>query len=310
MSPLNDNSPTPNSPVETPRSLKLGRATLSLDRPRIMAILNLTPDSFSDGGLYPDEDAAVEAGLRMAEEGADLIDVGAESTRPGAVRIDAGEQIRRLGRVIPRLRQALDQSGLWQVVISIDTTRVEVAGWALDAGAGMVNDVSAGRDDPKMFRLAVRSGAGLVLMHMLGQPETMQQAPRYGDVVEEVRRFLLEQAAGAEAEGVAREQILIDPGIGFGKTTGHNLQLLAKLDRFAATGYPVLLGTSRKRFLREVVKQGGGESASQMDLDLATAVTTALGVAAGVAVFRVHHVPVNRVAAQVAWGIVRASRES
>ncbi len=218
------------------------RPSLSLDQPRLMGILNVTPDSFSDGGRFVDTSAAVQQGLAMAAAGAAVLDVGGESTRPGAERLSVDEQISRVQPVIRMLRERLDAQGLGHVVISIDTTRREVAAAAVKAGAGMLNDVTAGGDDPGMFTLAAEHGLPLALMHMQGTPATMQDSPTYIDVVAEVRQFLLDRAAAAEQAGVARQQIVIDPGLGFGKAVEHNLALLAHLETFVATGYPVLLG--------------------------------------------------------------------
>ena len=268
-------------------------------RPLIMGVLNVTPDSFSDGGRYAAEDAAVAQGLRLAAEGADIIDVGGESTRPGAARVEGAEQLRRVVGVIRRLRRELPST----CAISIDTTRGVVAQGALEAGAQLVNDVSAGREDPELLAVAARAGAPVVLMHMQGDPATMQRAPSYRDVVAEVKAFLLERAAAAVAAGIPRERILIDPGIGFGKTVDHNARLLARLDELAATGYALLLGTSRKSFLGAVT--GRTDAADRV---VATAATTALGVMAGVSVFRVHDVAANRDALEVALAI-RAAGE-
>jgi dihydropteroate synthase len=269
------------------------------ETPLIMGILNLTPDSFSDGGLCDDADTAVVRALAMISQGADLIDVGGESTRPGAQRIDAGVQRSRIIPVIERLARVAPN-----VRISVDTTRREVAAAAIAAGATLVNDISAGRDDPGMFDLVAGFGVDLALMHMQGTPLTMQDNPYYVNVVEEVLGFLLERAAAAERAGVPRSRILIDPGIGFGKRKIDNLTLLASLEQFVATGYPVLLGASRKRFMGAIC----GE-ARPTELVAATAATTALGVLAGVRMFRVHDVKENRQAADVAAAI-RACRGS
>ena len=267
-------------------------------RPLIMGILNVTPDSFSDGGEHATEDAAVAHGLAMLEQGADIIDVGGESSRPGSQRVDTDEQIRRTAGVIRRLCN--ESPG---VVVSIDTTRCTVAAAALDAGALILNDISAGREDPGMFALAASRGTPIVLMHMQGEPATMQDEPKYEDVVGEVETFLLGRAAAAEAAGVPRGQIVIDPGIGFGKTLEHNLALMADLGRFVATGYQVLLGASRKRFLKAICSDAGlTESGALVG---ATCSTTSLGVAAGVAICRVHDVPPNRQAADVTWRIIQ-----
>lgn len=270
---------------------------IQFETPLIMGILNLTPDSFSDGGLCGDADIAVARALEMVAQGADLIDIGGESTRPGAQRVDAVEQRSRIIPVIERLARVLPK-----VRISVDTTRREVAAAAIAAGATLVNDVSAGRDDPGLFDLVAGCGADLVLMHMQGTPLTMQDNPTYENVVEDVLGFLVERAAAAEQVGVPRSRILIDPGIGFGKRKIDNLMLLASLERFVATGYPVLLGASRKRFMGAIC----GE-AQPTDLVAATAATTALGVMAGVRMFRVHDVRENRQAADVAAAI-RACR--
>lgn len=275
---------------------------VTFDRPVIVGILNVTPDSFSDGGRYADPDAAVARALQMLDEGADFIDVGGESTRPGATRIDERGQIGRVVPVIERLCREV--SG---VVVSIDTTRVGVARAALDEGASLINDVSAGRDDEGMFALAAERCAPLILTHMQGDPQTMQDNPRYGDVVGEVESYLLERVELAIGAGVLRGQVLIDPGIGFGKTTRHNLQLLAHLDRLVSTGMPVMLGTSRKRCLKELCDLPSGHAPQTQDLAAATCATTALGVAAGVQLFRVHDVRQNRHAADVAWAIKLAS---
>lgn len=270
--------------------------SLDLDRPRIMGILNVTPDSFSDGGLHASQESALRHARAMIEEGADIIDVGGESTRPGSQRVGVAEQKRRVVEVVRQLRVSWPQG-----VVSIDTTLSEVARAALDAGAEIINDVSAGRDDAGMFDLAAARGVPIVLMHMQGTPETMQQNPSYADVVAEVEAFLLERAALAREAGLPRERIILDPGIGFGKTREHNLKLLAHLDRLVATGYAVLLGASRKRFMGSICQGIGGGTPRPEELIGATCATTALGVAAGAHIFRVHDVQANRQAADVAW---------
>jgi len=271
----------------------------AIGRPLIMGILNLTPDSFSDGGQHDGPEAVLAHALRMAAEGADLIDIGGESTRPGSARVPPGEQLRRVLPALESIRATLPPG----VAISIDTTSAEVAARALEAGASLINDVSAGRDDPDMFRLARDSRVPMVLMHMRGVPATMQDEPHYVDVVAEVKGFLAERATAAIEAGVPRGHIIIDPGIGFGKTKAHNLALLAGLEQFVATGYPVLLGTSRKRFMGSICS---AEHSS--DLAGATCATTALGVLAGVKVFRVHDVLPNRQALDVAWAIRSVAR--
>ncbi len=269
------------------------RPLLLLDRTRVMGILNLTPDSFSDGGSYRDVDAAVAQARLMLDQGAVIIDVGGESTRPGAQPVGSDEQLARVLPVIERLHVALPQA--W---ISIDTTRAEVAAAALDAGACMINDISAGRHDPAMFELAAQRRVPIVLMHMQGEPGTMQHDPHYDDVVAEVEAFLLERAGAAERTGVRRTSILLDPGIGFGKTTEHNLTLLAGLPRLAALGYPLLLGASRKRFLAPDLpprERLGG-----------TIATTVLAALAGVALVRVHDVAINQQALEQVRGVQMA----
>lgn len=264
---------------------------LPLQRPLIMGILNVTPDSFSDGGSYEDPAAAVEYAYRMIESGAALIDVGGESTRPGARPVDESEEMARAMPVVEELAAA-------GVVVSIDTSKPNVAAAALEAGAEIVNDVT-GLRHPKMRQVVAEAGAGVVVMHMRGEPRTMQDDPSYGDVVAEVEGFLLAQAGLAEEAGVGSEAIVIDPGIGFGKTVDHNLELLRHLDRFAAHGYPVLVGTSRKSFLSRITG-----SADPAVLDPATAVTAALAIERGASIVRVHNVPLTRDAVAVAEAIV------
>ena len=259
----------------------------------VMGILNVTPDSFSDGGEFFDPAAAAGQARRMADEGADIIDVGAESTRPGSQRVTAGEQIRRLLKALP----AAVASG---AVVSIDTTLSAVARFALDEGAAMINDVSAGRDDPAMLDLAAKRGAPIVLMHMLGEPKDMQVEPRYDNVVAEVRAFLAERAAAAEAAGVPRERIIVDPGFGFGKRLEHNLALLAGIGELVSLSYAVLVGPSRKRFIAALT--------GQEDPHSRTAGTIAACLAAwsrGATMFRVHDVGPLRQALAVAAAIDR-----
>ena len=265
--------------------------------PRIMGILNLTPDSFSDGGQYLDTEQALRHGRQMCEEGADIIDVGGESTRPGAAEVAPEEQERRVLPVLRRLRDELPH----EVPISIDTTSAQVARAALDAGACWINDTSAGCDDPGMLPLAAERAVPIVLMHRQGRPATMQLAPRYRDVVTEVRDHLARRAEAALAAGVAEHRILIDPGIGFGKEASHNLALMAGLEVLVALGFPVVLGASRKRFLAGLC---GGAAPAR--LEPATGAATVIGVMAGVQVLRVHDVAANRQAADVAWAIRRA----
>ncbi|MEO6227784.1 MAG: dihydropteroate synthase [Thermomonas sp.] len=221
---------------------------LKLDRPRVMGIVNVTPDSFSDHGAHFDVDAAVAHGLRLAEEGADLLDIGGESTRPGADGIPLEEELRR---VIPVIEQLARRTTL---PISIDTSKPEVMRAAMAAGAGMINDVYALRRDGALDA-AAELRVPVVLMHMLGEPRSMQDAPEYDDVVADVHRFLAERIFAAEMAGIDKKRIVIDPGFGFGKTTQHNLQLLAQLQRFTELGVPVMAGLSRKRTIRELTGQ-------------------------------------------------------
>jgi dihydropteroate synthase len=253
-------------------------------KPLVMGILNVTPDSFSDGGDYWGSRAAVEQAIRAIDGGADVIDVGPESTRPGGEPVKAEEQIRRAVPVIERIAEARPA-----VPISIDTRLSSVAAAALEAGASMVNDVTAGRDDRALLPLAAERGASVVLMHMQGRPADMQRDPSYADVVAEVLAFLKDRAAAALAAGVPRERIIIDPGIGFGKTAEHNLSIMRRLEAFVATGYAVLVGASRKSFLGTVA----GEPVPKKRLagSLACVVRAAT---AGVHMVRVHDVSETR----------------
>jgi dihydropteroate synthase len=243
-----------------------------------MGIVNVTPDSFSDAGLFLDPDAAIEHGLRLADEGAGILDVGGESTRPGAEPVPEQEEI---DRVLPVV-EALAGAGR---SVSIDTTKLEVARAALGAGATLVNDVSAFRFAPDMAGLVASAGVDCCLMHMLGEPRTMQADPRYEDVVGEVKAFLEERLAFATAEGVPEERIWLDPGIGFGKTVEHNLELLRRLDEIVAIGRPVVVGTSRKSFLGKLA--GGRAEGERLPGTIATNV---LALERGASVFRVHDV--------------------
>jgi len=244
----------------------------------VMGVLNVTPDSFSEDGQYFDTDKAIEHGLQMAEDGAAIIDVGGESTRPGSAPVSAKEQIRR---VIPVIRALCKKVN---VPISIDTYKLEVAKAVLEAGAGMINDITA-LSDERMGELAAGRQVPVVLMHMQGTPATMQIEPKYDDVVGEVRQFLLDRAKRAEQFGISKDRIFIDPGIGFGKTFEHNLLLLRNIEKFVATGYRVLMGTSRKSFIGQIT---GKEEPS--DRIFGTAATVALCAAAGVSIVRVHDV--------------------
>ncbi len=258
--------------------------------PVLAGVLNVTPDSFSDGGRYLDVNNAVAHGLEMAKQGAGIIDVGGESSRPGAERVTAEVQIQRVRPVIRALRDQLDQT-CPHVLISIDTTRSDVARAAADAGAVIINDISAGRDDPDLFTLAADRGLHIVLMHMQGRPADMQNNPTYTDVVQNVRQFLLKQAKTAKNAGIRPDHIAIDPGIGFGKTLEHNLTLLAGLSRLVDTGYPVMIGMSRKRFIAGLTPQSAEDPDSRLPGTIAGTVLAAL---AGVSIIRVHDVAENR----------------
>jgi dihydropteroate synthase len=263
---------------ESTRVWRCGAFDLSLDRPLVMGILNVTPDSFSDGGLHDGPLAAASHGERLISQGAAILDIGGESTRPGAAAISVAEELARVRPVVARFAS----EGL--VPVSIDTRRPDVAAACLDAGASIINDVSGFRDE-RMVELAASCDAGLVVMHMLGEPGTMQQAPRYDDVVSEVGGYLLAQAAMLEAAGVARERIAIDPGIGFGKTLEHNLALVRATSELAALGYPLVVGASRKRFIGEVT--GVEEPAERLGGSVAAAIFVA---ERGASVVRVHDV--------------------
>jgi dihydropteroate synthase len=249
-----------------------------VERFTVMGVVNVTPDSFSDGGLFLGADAAVEHGLELAAQGAAILDVGGESTRPGAEPVGPEEEVERVAPVV----QGLAAKGLR---VSIDTTKLEVARAALDAGAAIVNDVAAFRFAPELAGLVAERGAVCVLMHMLGEPRTMQQDPRYDDVVSDVRAFLEERLAFAVAEGVPEERVWLDPGIGFGKSVDHNLELLRRLDEIVAIGRPVVIGTSRKSFLGKLT--GGRPETERLPGTIATNV---LAMERGASVFRVHDV--------------------
>jgi dihydropteroate synthase len=270
--------------------------SLHLQFPAVMGIVNVTPDSFSDGGQFFAADAALEQALTLVREGASIVDIGGESTRPGSELVSLDEELRRVLPVVEAL------AGSVGVPISVDTMKAEVARRSLAAGAALLNDVSALRYDDEMAGVVAESGCPVCLMHMQGMPKTMQDDPRYDDVVDEVMAFLEERMAFALARGVREEQIMLDPGIGFGKTVAHNLALLDGLGRFAALGRPVLLGASRKRFLGAIL---GAEPSGRT---IGTVATTVIGYLAGAHVFRVHDVKPNfealRVALAVREGVV------
>ena len=242
-----------------------------------MGVVNVTPDSFSDGGRYLDARAAIDHGEQLAAEGAAILDVGGESTRPGADPVGEDEELRRVVPVVEGL------AGVARV--SIDTSKAAVAAAALDAGADYVNDVTAFRGDPELAGLVGNRGVDCCLMHMLGTPRTMQENPRYDDVVSDVKAFLEARLAYAVGEGVAEERVMLDPGIGFGKTVEHNLELIRRLDEIVAIGRPVVFGVSRKSFLGKLTGREVGERA------VATAAANVLALERGASIFRVHDVP-------------------
>jgi dihydropteroate synthase len=262
-----------------------------MQAPVIMGIVNVTPDSFSDGGLFLDADAAVEHGHRLSEEGAAILDIGGESTRPGSDPVPEDEELRRVLPVVERLA-AGEAAG---ARISIDTTKSGVARASLAAGATIVNDVSAFRFDPALAGVVAEAGVDCCLMHMLGEPRTMQDDPRYDDVVSDVRAFLEERLAFAVSEGVDEARVWLDPGIGFGKTVEHNLELLRRLDEIVAIGRPVVIGTSRKSFLGKLAGEGGDGHRVP-----GTIATNVLALERGATVFRVHDVAQNAAALKVA----------
>jgi dihydropteroate synthase len=244
---------------------------------KLMGVVNVTPDSFSDGGLYLDPERAIAHGEELARAGAGILDVGGESTRPGAEEVAAEEELRRVGPVVAGLAGG-------EAAISIDSSKAVVAAAALDAGATIVNDVTALRGDSAMAALCAERGATVVLMHMAGSPRTMQDEPRYADVVADVKAFLAERVEAATAAGIAEERIWLDPGIGFGKTAEHNLELLRRLGELRALGRPLVVGTSRKSFIGRVDGSGAGERLG------GTIASSVLAAAEGAAVLRVHDV--------------------
>ena len=281
-----------------PRSAKLilrwrigQKIFLSNDPPRLMGIINLTPDSFSDGGRLSDTNMAVEAALRLAQEGADLLDLGAESTRPGATPVSAEDELSRLIPVLRKLRPLTDR------LISIDTMKAEVAEQALEAGADVINDVSGLRFDDRMTAVCAASSCGVIIMHMQGTPQTMQLNPHYDEVVEDLLAFFSERLESLEKSGIDRERIVLDPGIGFGKTAEDNLRILQNIPRFRSLGRPVLIGHSRKRFLGKLLNRPLEErSAGTIGVSIAAA-------ALGADYLRLHDVAANR-DALAAWKVV------
>jgi dihydropteroate synthase len=263
-----------------------------------MGIVNVTPDSFSDGGEFLDPTRAIEQCLRLVDDGADLLDVGGESTRPGAMPVGEEEEIRRVVPVIAEVARRVS------VPISIDTTKAAVALRALDAGAAIVNDISGLRFDPRMPEVCARARAGIVCMHMQGTPQTMQIDPRYTDVVREVADYLAQRLAALAECGIARERVVIDPGIGFGKTPDHNLTILKNIARFRALGRPVLIGHSRKRFLAKILGRALDETSS------ATLGVSAAAALAGADLLRVHDVRATRDVLAACWAVICDPKET
>ncbi len=261
-----------------------------------MGILNVTPDSFSDGGEFSGVETAIARAKQMLDEGAGIIDIGGESTRPGSDPVSSEEEIER---VVPVIRGILAERP--DTTISVDTYQAATAEAVLDAGARIINDISALRSDERMAEVVARAGCPVVLMHMLGEPKTMQQDPRYDDVVSEVRQFLYERAEAAISAGVDPSNVILDPGLGFGKTVEHNLALIENLDAIAGLGYPVLFGASRKRFIGSI---SGVEEASGRVFG--TVATSVLSYERGASIFRVHDVRANREALEVAAAVSRA----
>jgi dihydropteroate synthase len=259
----------------------------------IMGVINVTPDSFSDGGAFGNARAAIDHGLRLADEGAEILDIGGESTRPGSEAVPAGEELRRVLPVIEGL------AGQTPAALSIDTSKADVARAALEAGAEIINDVTALRGDAAMAGVACAGRAGVVLMHMRGTPRTMQQDPHYDDVTTEVTAFLRGRLEAARAAGIGADRLAVDPGIGFGKSVEHNLRLIASLGAFAALGVPVVLGVSRKSFLA-----AAADCPDLADRDAPTVALTGLGRELGARIFRVHAVRANAEALRMTEAIV------
>ncbi|MGE3152387.1 MAG: dihydropteroate synthase [Nitrospiraceae bacterium] len=273
--------------------LRAGEFLITLDRPVLVGILNVTPDSFSDGGRFHSNDEAADHALRMVEAGAAMLDIGAESSRPGAVPVTEEEETERLLPVLEKIVRHC------RVPISVDTTKADVARRAIEAGASLINDISALRFDPAMGELAAKTGVGLILMHMPGTPQTMQQQAAYVDVVSEVATYLTERRAAAEAIGVKSEQIVLDPGFGFGKLVPHNLALLDRLPELCDLGRPLLVGLSRKSFIGQVTGR------PVTDREFGTAAAVALAVERGANLLRVHDVAHMADAVKIAEALMR-----
>ena len=283
--------------AEPRNTIGVGDRTLGSD-PVLVGVLNVTPDSFSDGGDFLEPEKAASRAATMLDEGAQIIDVGGESTRPGSDPVPPEEEVRR---VVPVIRAILTERP--SAIVSIDTYRAATAGDALEAGARIVNDVTALRADPRMAQLVADARCPVVLMHMLGEPKTMQRDPRYDDVVREVRDFLVRRTEHAVAAGIEPENVILDPGIGFGKTAEHNLLLVRRLDVFVALGFPVLVGTSRKRFIGGIT---GVEEAKHRVFG--TVAANVIAYERGATLFRVHDVRANREALAMAQAVRSGTR--
>jgi dihydropteroate synthase len=277
--------------AQRPRFWRTGKQELSLERPLIMGILNVTPDSFSDGNLYSDPARAIDRALEMAAEGADIIDIGGESTRPGAAPVSTEEELKRLIPVISAL------AGKTACPISVDTWKSPVAHAAMDAGAAIINDISGFTFDPQMAAVAARTGAGVVLMHTRGTPQSMQHDTVYADLIGEITHYLRQSLAIAAKAGIEQDRIAIDPGIGFAKTVAQNLEILRRLREFTSLGLPLLAGTSRKSFIGKVLNRETGQRTH------GTAATVALAVLGGADILRVHDVREMRDVADMAHAI-------
>jgi dihydropteroate synthase len=281
--------------------LRLRSRTLTLgERTLVMGVLNITPDSFSDGGEYLDEEAAVARALQLERDGADILDIGGESTRPGAAVIQTEEELRRILPVIKILR------GKLHIPMSIDTRKADVAKAALDAGAEILNDVSGLRMDPRLAEIARHARVPLILMHMRGTPQTMQRGPFARDVIRDVKAGLRDALARAKRAGLSRTHVLLDPGIGFGKRREQNFEILAHLAEFASLGCPIVIGTSRKAFLGKALAGPDGLTAPVGERLLGTAVTVTASILAGAHIVRVHDVAEIVRAVRVADQIVNA----
>lgn len=258
-------------------SYNIGGKEFYFNMPYIMGILNVTPDSFSDGGIYFNRESAIKHGIEMIDEGADIIDIGGESTRPGSESVSAFEE---MNRVIPVLEGILN--GRPESVISVDTTKSRVAAEALKRGAKIVNDISGGTFDPELLNVVSYYEAAFIIMHIQGNPKTMQQNPTYNNLIEDIMAFLINQTAEAKEHGVSK--IIVDPGIGFGKTFEHNLMIIKELNRFKQTGYPVMIGASRKSFIKKIIDE------ISEDRDVASAVINAIAIKNGATFIRTHNV--------------------